>query len=81
MKGKLPEDEGRCLFQQLIDGVSYCHEKGVYHRDLKVTFFLSFFSSIKIKSDRVMLFFHSSFMYVYIWKYYRFSLTQFSVTA
>jgi serine/threonine protein kinase len=36
MKRKLPEPEGRRLFQQLIDGVSYCHGKGVYHRDLKV---------------------------------------------
>ncbi|XP_062179959.1 CBL-interacting protein kinase 17-like isoform X2 [Phragmites australis] len=35
IKGKLSEQEGRRLFQQLIDGVSYCHEKGVYHRDLK----------------------------------------------
>lgn len=35
-KGKLPENEGRRLFQQLIDGVSYCHDKGVYHRDLKL---------------------------------------------
>jgi len=35
LKGKLSEREGRRLFQQLIDGVSYCHDKGVYHRDLK----------------------------------------------
>ncbi|AES92073.1 putative protein kinase CAMK-CAMKL-CHK1 family [Medicago truncatula] len=35
-KGKLPEGEGRKLFQQLIDGVSYCHSKGVFHRDLKL---------------------------------------------
>ncbi|KAF6988048.1 hypothetical protein CFC21_005634 [Triticum aestivum] len=35
IKRKLSEREGRRLFQQLIDGVSYCHEKGVYHRDLK----------------------------------------------
>ncbi|CAL9207118.1 unnamed protein product [Musa hybrid cultivar] len=34
-KGKLSEGEGRKLFQQLIDGVSHCHDKGVYHRDLK----------------------------------------------
>ncbi|KAL2937611.1 CBL-interacting protein kinase 17 [Bienertia sinuspersici] len=34
--GKLPEKEGRRLFQQLINGVSYCHDKGVYHRDLKL---------------------------------------------
>uniref|UniRef100_M4DQC3 non-specific serine/threonine protein kinase n=1 Tax=Brassica campestris TaxID=3711 RepID=M4DQC3_BRACM len=35
-KGKLSETEGRTLFQQLIDGVSYCHNKGVFHRDLKI---------------------------------------------
>ncbi|XP_059448288.1 CBL-interacting serine/threonine-protein kinase 1-like [Corylus avellana] len=35
-KGKLKEIEGRKLFQQLIDGVSYCHTKGVFHRDLKL---------------------------------------------
>ncbi|CAI9263859.1 unnamed protein product [Lactuca saligna] len=35
-KGKLPESNGRKFFQQLIDGVSYCHDKGVYHRDLKL---------------------------------------------
>ncbi|XP_041000063.1 CBL-interacting serine/threonine-protein kinase 1-like [Juglans microcarpa x Juglans regia] len=35
-KGKLKENEGRKLFQQLVDGVSYCHTKGVFHRDLKL---------------------------------------------
>ncbi|KAJ4917475.1 CBL-interacting serine/threonine-protein kinase 17 [Raphanus sativus] len=35
-KGKLSETEGRTLFQQLIDGVSYCHNKGVFHRDLNL---------------------------------------------
>ncbi|KAM3289207.1 CBL-interacting serine/threonine-protein kinase 1 isoform X1 [Capsicum chacoense] len=35
-KGKLSETQGRKLFQQLIDGVSYCHDKGVFHRDLKL---------------------------------------------
>ncbi|KAK7272265.1 hypothetical protein RJT34_28750 [Clitoria ternatea] len=35
-KGKLIEADGRKMFQQLIDGVSYCHNKGVSHRDVKV---------------------------------------------
>ncbi|XP_051129493.1 CBL-interacting serine/threonine-protein kinase 1-like isoform X2 [Andrographis paniculata] len=35
-KGKFAEAKGRKLFQQLIDGVSYCHNKGVFHRDLKL---------------------------------------------
>ncbi|WVZ12602.1 hypothetical protein V8G54_017132 [Vigna mungo] len=37
-EGKRSESECRKLFQQLIDGVSYCHTKGVFHRDLKVLF-------------------------------------------
>lgn len=41
-KGKLPEAEGRKMFQQLIDGVSYCHNKGVFHRDLKVSKHISY---------------------------------------
>ncbi|KAJ0978617.1 hypothetical protein J5N97_014091 [Dioscorea zingiberensis] len=35
LKGKLSENEGRKLFHQLIDAVSYCHDRGVFHRDLK----------------------------------------------
>ncbi|XP_039052368.1 CBL-interacting serine/threonine-protein kinase 8-like isoform X2 [Hibiscus syriacus] len=33
--GRLSEAEARRYFQQLIDGVEFCHSKGVYHRDLK----------------------------------------------
>jgi serine/threonine protein kinase len=34
--GRLNEADARKYFQQLIDGVDFCHSKGVYHRDLKV---------------------------------------------
>lgn len=33
--GRLGEADARKYFQQLIDGVYFCHSKGVYHRDLK----------------------------------------------
>ncbi|XP_020401767.1 CBL-interacting protein kinase 8 isoform X2 [Zea mays] len=33
--GRLSEADARRYFQQLIDGVDFCHKKGVYHRDLK----------------------------------------------
>jgi serine/threonine protein kinase len=33
--GKLTEDQARYYFQQLIDGVEYCHKLGICHRDLK----------------------------------------------
>ncbi|WVZ06019.1 hypothetical protein V8G54_019365 [Vigna mungo] len=34
-KGRLEEDEARNIFQQIISGVEYCHNKMVAHRDLK----------------------------------------------
>lgn len=38
-QGRLREEEARRYFQQLINAVDYCHNKGVYHRDLKVSFY------------------------------------------
>ena len=32
---KLREDQAATIFSQIVSGVSYCHERGVGHRDLK----------------------------------------------
>lgn len=50
----MDEVEGRRLFQQLIDGLSYCHDKGVYHRDLKV--FTSSFCLISLNNPLFIAF-------------------------
>jgi carbon catabolite-derepressing protein kinase len=34
-KGRLPEDEARRFFQQIICAVEYCHRHKIVHRDLK----------------------------------------------
>jgi serine/threonine protein kinase len=34
-KGELDENLARRYFHQLVDGIDYCHRRGVYHRDLK----------------------------------------------
>ncbi|RRT50307.1 hypothetical protein B296_00023201 [Ensete ventricosum] len=34
-RGRLPEDQARRYFHQLISAVDFCHSRGVSHRDLK----------------------------------------------
>ena len=34
-EGKFTEQMARRYFQELVDGVDFCHGHGVYHRDLK----------------------------------------------
>ena len=34
-KGRMPEDEARQFFQQIISAVEYCHKHKIVHRDLK----------------------------------------------
>ncbi|XP_010942100.1 CBL-interacting serine/threonine-protein kinase 5 [Elaeis guineensis] len=35
LRGRLPENQARRYFQQLISAVDFCHSRGVSHRDLK----------------------------------------------
>ncbi|KAJ4844138.1 SNF1- protein kinase catalytic subunit alpha kin10 [Turnera subulata] len=35
VKGSLPEDEARKVFQQIISALAYCHTSMIVHRDLK----------------------------------------------
>lgn len=47
---KMKESDARKLFQQLIDAVDYCHNRGVYHRDLKVREETTFFNLYKLSA-------------------------------
>lgn len=33
--GLITEKEARCIVQQLPPAVQHCHEKGIFHKDLK----------------------------------------------
>jgi 5'-AMP-activated protein kinase, catalytic alpha subunit len=35
-RGSYSEETAHKCFRQLLEGVSYCHERGVVHRDLKL---------------------------------------------
>ena len=37
---QMSEEDARALFAQLVDGLAYCHSKGVYHRDLRTELLL-----------------------------------------
>jgi len=46
-RGRLPEKEALIFFQQIINGLDYCHQHLICHRDLKpvlIFFFLLKFS-------------------------------------
>ncbi len=39
--GRMTEQEARVKFRQIVLAVEYCHKKGIVHRDLKVSVYLS----------------------------------------
>lgn len=53
--GKLSEEQARFYFQQLVEGVEYCHKLGVCHRDLKPEVCsLKLFSSCQLHSNKLI---------------------------
>ena len=48
LKNKIGRDEKRKLLAEIIEGVSYLHEKGIAHRDLKLENVLVFKESGEI---------------------------------
>ena len=40
-QGRFSEDMARFYFNQLVEGVEYCHGLGVCHRDLKVSYWFA----------------------------------------
>ena len=33
---KLKEDSAKYVFRQVVEGLQYCHSKGIVHRDMKL---------------------------------------------
>ena len=52
-KGCLSEDEGRKIYQQIIDAIYYLHQMGICHRDLKPENIL--FDSKEIEKKRIKI--------------------------
>lgn len=59
-EGKLEESVARRHFQQLVDGVEYCHRRGVCHRDLKVCSHPSFASYDDSHCPQAVFFFRQA---------------------
>ena len=51
-QGRFSEDLARFYFNQLVEGVEYCHTLGVCHRDLKVRIC---FQNLTIRSNNMRI--------------------------
>lgn len=36
MKERLPEEEAKTIFRQIVSAIAFCHSKNIVHRDLKL---------------------------------------------
>ena len=46
---KLNESEARIIFKQIVDGIMYCHNNGIVHRDIKLAnILIDRFNNVKI---------------------------------
>ena len=51
--GKLPEDDARCLYAQVVAAVQHMHQNGIIHRDLKAeNVFYSGPRAVKVNKQR-----------------------------